>query len=181
LRHTSLVGTLLLVIGCATSRQDGEADLARYRHCGLEYALPAALRLSVDSTSPESGAWCTITADPETRSPDDLSDLSALTINVYRRGFEEVAADAGFEHREEGWVVLGRHAISTPADTVSGEGWHGLEGAPMIGRFSEEGYAGLDEVYRAVLTDGRTAAVLDATFEASDAITAFLASLRFRR
>ncbi len=151
--------------------------------CGITFSHPADWIVLADSTLPNES--CRFSLRPRDWAQrliqDDSVDAYGISIRVAARGVWTEAPESGFERRGDHWVVLGRHGMEVPADTVSGEGWRGIRGTATIGCFREGGgYMGLCEVPTAVIgTESRSAAVFGAS-RSEDIFDHMLATLRFR-
>jgi hypothetical protein len=112
----------------------------------------------------------------------DSVDLFTTHLDVYPHGTWTVAAEHGFERRQEGWVVLGRQGIANPADSVRAKGWEGLRGIRSIGCFrmgSNDAYAGLCDAPSAVVGTATRAVVLEGGPQSEDLVDHILSTLRF--
>ncbi len=72
------------------------------------------------------------------------------------------ATGACFRKGQDGWVVLGRQDIASPAQESTSTRGHLLRGDAEIGAFgSGDGYQGLEDNPRAVISHGEVTLVFD--------------------
>lgn len=79
---------------------------------------------------------------------------------------------------DKGWRLLGRHDIEGDAEEISTKYWHGLVGEAPVGVSGDFGF-GLGFATVAVISDGRTAAILSGEAMGSEEGHKILKSVRF--
>ena len=107
-------------------------------------------------------------------------DLYTISVRVIPKGVWDHVPSTGFRKQDSGWVILGRHDLESPADTLSGPGWSGVRGVANLGCYGEDGqYEGLCS-YPMALAGTRDRCVLFAGGpQSEDVLDRILASLRF--
>lgn len=86
----------------------------------------------------------------------------AIRIDVERKRFEDAARRGLFLREGKRWVITGRMGAPHPASFIRTPHWFGVKGSATVGYYSNErGYEGLDDLWRAVLSNGhwRTATI----------------------
>jgi len=154
------------------------------RRCHIRFRHPADWIVTVDTAGQETP--CAFALRPvdwrmRLRRADSV-DLFTTRLDVYSEGVWAVASERGFERRPEGWVVLGRQGMASPADSVHARGWAGLRGVRSIGCFRagpDDAYAGLCDAPSAVVGTATRAAVLEGGPQSEELISHLLATLRF--
>lgn len=152
--------------------------------CGLRFEVPAGWVIKPSTTPNFPSATCSLDVQPvaiaKRKKNDDDITANWLTVAIMNAGLEDAADQAGFEKSGQKWVAMGRQGIEDPTNRVSGEGWTGITGTATVGCFGSEGYAGLCDNPRAVLTDrGHRSAIIDGGPQDEEAFNRVLKTFRF--
>ncbi len=127
---------------------------------------------------------CTIRVRPsniaELIKKNDDVDLYTIVIISTRRNFDSAAEAGYFRRKENGWIVLGRTDIESPAKEISSPKWIGLQGTATVGCYREaSGYAGLCEIPRAMLNDRGTSAIFYGSPQSETEFNSILRTFEF--
>lgn len=103
---------------------------ARFRSsdCRVTFLHPADWEAARDTTDRESRCRFSVRPRDWQRRliANDSLDVHTILIEIVPRGVWAQIAESPFRRQGHGWVVLGRHDLEAPADTVSGAGWSGV-------------------------------------------------------
>jgi len=132
--------------------------------CGITFEKPEDTSVRIEQI----GGECTLYLWPadweKTRENADIVLPTFPTrITIETRNVTEIAAENGFEHSGDKWVVRGRAGSSQEAKAVKGRGWSGFIGFGEEGSSFKNGggYAGLGDFERVLIMtdDGRVAVI----------------------
>jgi hypothetical protein len=139
--------------------------------CGIRFQIPSDWVLGEDvlsrsKTGTGSKHVCAIHLEPPNLKEllaDFNVDLYSVDVDVLIDKYESVLGDRGFERKKDGsWVVLGRLGIESPSEKTFNSTWKGIKGERSVGcsyEGEDHGYAGMCEMYSAVLSDGKSRVV----------------------
>lgn len=151
--------------------------------CGIEFEALTGWTLADTSTSAHG---CSVRLDLEDRARRDSSSILGefeVTVTVSQGARDSIATESGFVQRDTGWVVLGRMATESAAVEFGRGEWRGVQGIAEVGCSSriDSTYAGLCDMSRAVVGDGRIVVLVDAGPGGSEAFQRVLMTLRSAR
>ena len=183
-------GILLLTLFIASGAMAQQGGWYSSRQCRMKFQIPSgwtAHPLTPDRSGDSKNAICIVRLQPRNIADlihqNDEVDLYTIEIaTVVADNFDHAAESGGFERRKDGWVVLGRTDIESPAHSIKSSRWKGLEATATVGCFHENGggYAGLCDAPTAVVYDGaKTSAVLDGKPQSSDQFEKILKTFEF--
>lgn len=173
---------LLLVPVHAALGQQPEVPFAS-RTCHVTFSHPAGWEVVPDTLEPDNPCRFLVRPRDWQRrlASHDSVDVYTILVSIAAHDVWREVPETAFRRRGAGWVVLGREDLVGPADTVSGQGWHGLKGMATIGCYKEEGdYAGLCDAPSAVVGTSTRSLVLIAGPQSEDVFERILATLRFQ-
>ena len=161
------------------SQQDRQFTSQR---CYASFSYPGEWEVIADTT--DRGEPCNFKLRPrnwrQRLAANDSMDVFTVHISIFNRDVWALARGSGFERRSSGWVVLGREAFATRADSVTTPHWSGVRGTAQAGCYREGGaYAGLCDNPTAVVGAGRRSARIVAGPRAEGEFNRVLATLRF--
>ena len=156
-----------------------------FADCHVSFDVPRRWIVEVRRDVPEK--VCEIATEPRNR--EKLVEEGGgvwrhgVSVEVLALDFDKaVEADGGFGKEDDGsWVVYGRQGMTSPASEISANGWKGLTAVSESGcHFEEGGYAGLCEVFVALVSNGNWSAVVIANSESKKEFERVMKSLKFR-
>jgi hypothetical protein len=176
-----LLGFLLAGVVETAFSQQTEAGFVS-PDCHVAFSHPADWEVVRDTLDP--GDACRFTLRPldwpQRLAAQDSIDVDTIWLHIAPRGVWHYGPESPFERTDSGWVVLGRHGIEQPADTVSGPGWTGLRGTAVQGCYRlEGGYAGICGQFTALVGTGGQSVLLIGGPRTEDTFNHILATLRF--
>lgn len=182
-------GILLLALQVATAAMAQEPGWYSNHECRMKFRIPAgwtARLLAPNKASDYKDTICTVRLQPRNITDlihkDDQVDVYTIEIATVAEDFDHAAESGGFERRKDGWVVLGRTDIESPAHAIRSSRWRGLEGTATVGCFHEDGrgYAGLCDAPTAMINGGaQTSAMFDGKPQSSGEFDVILKSFQF--
>jgi hypothetical protein len=175
--------SLLVLVLVDTARAQQPEVRFTSQDCHVAFGHPADWEVVPDTTDPPTA--CRFSVRPHDwqhrLAANDSIDLFTISIQIQPQGVWTQVSESNFQRRGVGWVVLGRHDLEEPADSISGSGWSGLRGTATQGCYRVEGeYAGLcDEPTALVGTPSRSLMLIGGP-QSEDVFNRILASLRFQ-
>ncbi len=138
--------------------------------CGFKFNYPSNWLVADREPDPRLQSACRIVVRPkylDALLAEYHADVHTIFVEVFDGDLPFAAETSGFEYREEGWIVLGRHNMRGDAAVIESDQWRGLKGRRNSGCYQgKEGegpYVGLCEMAAAVLNDrGNRSATIDA-------------------
>jgi hypothetical protein len=110
----------------------------------------------------------------------DKNGTEVLWVQLFHGTFDEAAEEAGFVRVENKWRLLGRHEMEGETEEISTENWRGLIGEAPVGVSGDFGF-GLGSATVAMISNGKTAAILSGEAMRSEDSDRILKSLRFQK
>jgi hypothetical protein len=169
-----LAALLLAGTGAAQPRRSRELSA-----CGVRFQAPAHWRPRSLPTDVDITCAVELRLDRMAQSRD--SAMYSVALWTVPGGFAGAVHDAGFRRRRNGWVVLGRMMMESPAHESTRRGLRIVQGTPSIGWFDEHGYAGLAEVSSAVVCRRESCVIIEGGPQSDDAFERILSTVRFPR
>lgn len=185
-----LILLLSLAQGSFARAQSAEAQFVS-SDCDVAFAHPAEWEVVADTTrgepiadAEEAQDLCRLLVRPrDWRERLDKGvelELYTILVRVIPKSVLEQAPSSGFRRGDSGWVVLGRHDLENPADTVSGPGWSGVRGVATLGCYGEDGqYDGLCSSPMALVGARERCIFLAGGPQSEDVLDRILATLQF--
>ena len=172
---------LAVIVETALGQQTEAGFLSQ--DCHVAFSYPPEWEVVRDTLDP--GDACRFSVRPldwqQRLAAHDSVDLYTIWLQIAPRGVWHQVAQSPFQRSDSGWVVLGRHDIEQPAETVSGVGWTGLRGTAIQGCYRVEGeYVGICDQLTALVGTGDQSALIIGGPESEDIFNRILATIRFR-
>ena len=155
-----------------------------FTDCHVSFDAPRRWIVEVSRDVPEK--VCEIAMEPRNR--EELVEKDGgvwrhgVSVEVLALDFEKAVEEAGgFGKDADGsWVVFGRQGMTSPATEISANGWKGLTAVSESGcHFEDGGYAGLCEVFIALVSNGKWTAEVVANSESKNEFDRLMKSLKF--
>jgi hypothetical protein len=174
------VSALILVASIAQSDQTQAATYSNAR-CKAAFLIPSGWAV----VPSDNRAACVIQVRP--RNFDVLfkqagTDVFTIQAEIVPGDLQAAAKNRPyFVHRDGGWVIdTGLSAQTEEMVAISGRGWRGFEGDSSTRCYSKErGYAGICDIFVAMITDGRISAVFRGGAQSQAQFGEILKSFRF--
>jgi len=175
LLFTALPVAVCAIVGVQQTRQPDPVH--KSEECGIQFSVPAGWKLVVRN-------GCSVSIVPATPLTDDptrrIDELYVTEVSVHPQALEAAAGEAGFVRDGGEWFVLSRHGMKDSAQEIQSAQWVGIKGIATIGYFNEQGYAGLEAEYRAVLNNlGSRSASLSLGAQADDVFETVMRTFKF--
>ena len=154
-----------------------------FTDCHVSFDAPRRWIVEVSRDVPEK--VCEIAMEPRNREKLIEKDggvwRHGVSVEVLELDFDKaVEDDVSFGKEDGAWVVYGRHRMTSPASEIAANGWKGLTAVSESGcHFEDGGYAGLCEVFIALVSNGKWTAEVVANSESKNEFDRLMKSLKF--
>ena len=176
LRCGTLLRASLLVLATAgaltPSASAGSARQATVTRCGFSLEVPAGWRMR---RTPNREVKCWFYLESVNR-----KDQCSVLVRAMTADFASAATEAGFEQRDNEWVINEEWNETIKADPISGAGWTGIKAEHVVRDTGTVGTIIPRETWVAVLSaDGQHSATITSSDCRDERFDAVVQSFRF--